>query len=103
MRIQDSNSIPESQQLNNKVSDVNSSAPESRPDRVGLPRDETDLTVDTVPVQDLKMRVADIPDVRQERVQQLQKAVQDGTYKVDDGQVADAMLADLSEPVEETD
>ncbi len=57
------------------------------PDRVRLASGEKN-------VEDLKAKLAGGPEVRQERVQALRDAIAKGSYTVDPGDVAAAMLAD---------
>lgn len=47
-------------------------------------------------VQHLTAQAANLPDVRSEKIAPLQAQVQNGTYKPDSGQVADALLAEQS-------
>ena len=44
----------------------------------------------------LLQRMAEVPDVRQEKVDHLRQAVNEGTYSVSSDQIADAMLNDLN-------
>jgi flagellar biosynthesis anti-sigma factor FlgM len=98
MRINGSISFPENQDITNKLGDVNAPKVHGQSDRVGSTQDETDLSADLQKVQTLKAQLANLPDVRQERVQELQIAVQAGTYEVGAGQIADAMMTDLAGP-----
>lgn len=47
-------------------------------------------------VQQLTAQAANLPEVRSEKIAPLQAKVQNGTYKPDSGQVADALLAEQS-------
>lgn len=67
-------------------------------DRVGLSQDEVRFSVDGEKVQQLKADLAGLPDMRQERVEALKKAVNNGSYQVSNEKVADAMFRDLLEP-----
>jgi len=51
-----------------------------------------------VKVQQLEAELAGLPEVRQEKVQPLQQAVQEGRYQVSDEQLAQAIFADLLAP-----
>jgi flagellar biosynthesis anti-sigma factor FlgM len=46
-------------------------------------------------VQALRAHLATVPSIRQERVQSLQKAVENGSYNPTSQQIADAIHADL--------
>lgn len=46
-------------------------------------------------VQGLKAQLATLPSIRQDRVQALQKAVENGTYKASSQQIAEAIHSDL--------
>jgi negative regulator of flagellin synthesis FlgM len=43
----------------------------------------------------LQQKLAQAPDVRQERVAAIKQAMQDGTYNVSDSQLADAMFKEF--------
>jgi len=98
MRIQGSISFPENQDITDKLGGVNAPKVQGQSDRVGFTQDETNLSADLQKVQTLKAQLANLPDVRQERVQELQAAVQNGTYEVGAGKIADAMMTDLAGP-----
>jgi flagellar biosynthesis anti-sigma factor FlgM len=53
------------------------------------------LSVDGDKVQQLKADLAAVPDVRQDRVAALQKAVTSGSFNVSGQQIAQAMSSDL--------
>ena len=97
MRVSDSLSLPENQDVRSKTGSANGA---KIPDQssVGRTEDATDLSSDLQKVQQLKAQLAHLPDVRQEKVEALKKAVQSGTYEVDAGKIADAMLSDLAGP-----
>ena len=63
-------------------------------DRVCLSNDEVRFSVDGEKVQQLKADLAGMPDVRQQRVEALKRAIDDGSYQVSNEQVADAMFRD---------
>jgi flagellar biosynthesis anti-sigma factor FlgM len=64
-------------------------------ERVGLTPDEVQFSVDGDKVQQLKTDLAGLPDLRQERVVALRQAIEEGSYKVSDPQIAQAMSSDL--------
>lgn len=55
--------------------------------------DVAHLSTGSDAVQNLKARLANIPDVRQERVDSLRQAVSSGSFQVSPTSIAEAMLA----------
>jgi flagellar biosynthesis anti-sigma factor FlgM len=55
----------------------------------------TEVSLSGTGVQALRAQLATVPSVRQERVQSLQRAVENGTYNPSSQQIADAIHADL--------
>lgn len=49
-------------------------------------------------IQSLKAQLDKLPDVRQNKMQALQRAVQNGSYEVDNYQLADAIWAEFFGP-----
>jgi negative regulator of flagellin synthesis FlgM len=98
MRVSDAISFPDSQDPTNQIGDVNGPKVQNQPANVGFAEDETDLSASLHKVGELKTQLANLPDVRQERVQQLQEAITSGTYEVGAGKIADAMMTDLAGP-----
>jgi len=96
MRVNDSISFPENQGISSQVGGVDSPKVKGQSESHGFTQDETDLSADLQKVQGLKAQLANLPDVRFERVHELQKAVSSGTYEVGAGNIADAMLTDLA-------
>jgi flagellar biosynthesis anti-sigma factor FlgM len=62
---------------------------------VALTTDSAQLSMDGGKVQQLKADLAAVPDVRQDRVAALQKAITSGSYNVSGQKIAQAMNADL--------
>ena len=58
--------------------------------------DQTHFSFDSTRVRALETQVMAQPEVRQERVDLLRQSLGKGEYAVSEGQVADAMLADLT-------
>ena len=58
--------------------------------------DQTRLSFDLTRVRALESLVMAQPEIRQQRVELLRQSVGKGAYAVSDGQIADAMLADLT-------
>lgn len=65
--------------------------------RAGAGRDEVRLLLDGERIRFLESEIAKLPDVRQERVEALQLAIQEGRYLVSDEQIAAALFSDLFE------
>ena len=57
--------------------------------------DKTEFSSQAQEFAKLSAQIASIPEVRQERVASLRQAIQGGTYKVSDQQIAQSMLRDL--------
>jgi len=57
--------------------------------------DKSSLSQDTVSVSSLEAHALSFPEVRQEKVDALREAVQNGQYKVDPDKVAQAMIEHL--------
>ena len=94
MKVSDAISLPEYQDVSSKVGSAN--APKVQDQSKGiLTEDAADFSTDPKKVQDLKAQLANLPDIRQEKVEQLRNAIQSGTYEVSPGKIADAMLRDL--------
>ena len=62
---------------------------------MGLFPDEVQFSVDREKVQRLKSDLDGLPDLRQERVAVLRQAIEAGSYKVPNQQIAQAMSSDL--------
>jgi negative regulator of flagellin synthesis FlgM len=56
--------------------------------------DVANLSTGSDAVQQLKANLDSVPDVRQQRVSDLRRAIGNGTFQVSPRQIADAMLAD---------
>jgi negative regulator of flagellin synthesis FlgM len=95
MRVSDSISFPENHEVTGEVGGVDAHKVTSRAESPGFNLDETNLSSDLQKVQELKAHLANLPDVRLEKVQDLRHAVSNGTYEVDSGKIADAMITDL--------
>jgi len=64
---------------------------------VGLSPDEVQFSIDGEKFQQLKANLDGLPDLRQERVATLRQAIEQGSYKISDQQIAQAMSSDLLE------
>ena len=94
MRIDAALPLPENQQ-SSKVSSSGSSAQQSSAALASSGQDQTRLSVDSAAVQQLKTRLSQVPEVRQDRVDALRQAVGSGNYQVSDQQLGDAIGSDL--------
>jgi flagellar biosynthesis anti-sigma factor FlgM len=58
-----------------------------------LPQEEkVDLSTKAKDIQRIKARLADIPDIREERVQELKAEIAKGTYRVSGEKIAEKMV-----------
>ena len=62
---------------------------------VSSDQDKTQFSIDGGTVQQLKSALSQLPEVRQERVNALRQAVNNGSYQVSNQQLADAIGSDL--------
>jgi flagellar biosynthesis anti-sigma factor FlgM len=65
------------------------------PAGAGPAGDTAQLSLDQVRVQALAIQVNALPEVRQEKVAALGRAIRQGSYQVSPQQTADAMIAEL--------
>ena len=94
MRIDAAVPLPENVQAQ-KVTRSGSSSQQSNPAPVSSGLDQAQLSIDSGTVQRLKANLAQLPDVRQERVNALRQAVGSGSYHISDQQLSDAIGSDL--------
>lgn len=88
-----SSSKVENQQPARGANTGSTQAPENASVLQGTPSSEVSLS--QTGVQALKAQLANVPDIRQERVQALQKAVENGSYNPSNQEIASAIHADL--------
>jgi flagellar biosynthesis anti-sigma factor FlgM len=79
-----------------RVGTTGSSPSQNQAEAVGLTPDEAQFSVDGEKVQKLTMDVASVPDIRQDRVAALNRAIEQGSYNVSDQEIAEAMSSELS-------
>lgn len=60
------------------------------------PADEVRLSTNGSDIQTLKSKLQALPEIRSERVASLRQAIQSGSYKLDDRQIADAIYREYS-------
>ena len=78
-----------------RVGTTGSSPSQNQAETAPLSPDRAQFSVDGEKVQQLKGNMEAVPDVRQERVAALQKAIASGNYNVSGQQIAQAMSSDL--------
>jgi flagellar biosynthesis anti-sigma factor FlgM len=72
------------------------SAPSQNPSgTAAVSPDSAQFSADGEKVQQLKVGLAAVPDVRQDRVAALQQAIASGSYSVSGQKIAEAMSSDL--------
>lgn len=94
MKFDGVSSTPDAQPIDR----TSQAGPLSRKAGVGRAKaagDEAQLSAGRSRVEDLKAGLTGLPTVRQDRVEALQKAVQNGTFNVSNQQLADAILGDF--------
>jgi negative regulator of flagellin synthesis FlgM len=94
MRIDAAVPLPESLQTQ-KVTRSGSSSQQSSAAAISSNQDRTQLSGDSTTVQQLKASLAQVPEVRQQRVAALRQAVGNGSYQVSDEQLSDAIGSNL--------
>jgi len=94
MRVDGPLSVPENSQPQN-VTRSGSPTRQSPPAPVNSGQDQAQLSVDNNTIQQLKANLSQVPEVRQERVDALRQAVSNGSYRVSDQQLSDAIGSDL--------
>ena len=94
MRVDAALSFPENMQPD-KVGQSGSTTQQSRPAAVATGQDQAQLSVDNATIQQLKVKLSQVPEVRQDRVDALRQAVSSGSYQVSDQQLSDAIGSDL--------
>jgi negative regulator of flagellin synthesis FlgM len=94
MRIDAPLPLPENIQTPN-ITRSGSSASQSSASPVSSGQDQAQFSVDSGTVQQLKSALSQLPEVRQERVNALRQAVNDGSYQVSNQQLADAIGSEL--------
>jgi flagellar biosynthesis anti-sigma factor FlgM len=93
VRIDPISQLPESQRP--EATSVRKAGYPTQAGTLNQSADVATLSTGSAQIQSLKAQLQSLPDVRQERVQQLQKAINGGTYQVSDQQIADAIFSEL--------
>ena len=94
MRVDAPISFPENVQPS-KVANSGSPTQQNRSAPIDSNRDQAQLSIDGGTIQSLKATVAQVPEVRQARVDALRQAIGTGSYHVSDQQLSDAMGSEL--------
>lgn len=87
MKIDASNPIPEAQ----PVKRLTGSGAEGSQEVAGSPESDKANLASSSLVSQLAAKIKQLPDIRQDRVAALQKAIKNGEYQVSDQQIADAV------------
>ena len=61
---------------------------------VSSPSEKVDLSTTAKDIQQLKDALSKLPEVREEKIQEVQKMLKDGTYKVSADQIAGKMVGE---------
>ena len=59
--------------------------------------DQARISVDREKVQRLQVELAKLPDIRQDRVDALRRSLAEGSYRIDENRVAEAIRNDMFE------
>ncbi len=94
MKIDGYSPLPESS-LPKRGGKLDQSSAKNQAEGASGIQDEARLSVDREKTSRLESVVAGLPEVRQDRVEQLRGAMQEGRYQISDEQLADAMISDL--------
>ncbi|MGO8818156.1 MAG: flagellar biosynthesis anti-sigma factor FlgM [Terriglobia bacterium] len=94
MRINGALPLPENLQTQ-KVATSGGTPSQISPTPAGSRQDLAQLSLDNTTMQRLKATLAQVPEIRQERVQALSQAISGGSYQISDQQLSDAIGADL--------
>jgi negative regulator of flagellin synthesis FlgM len=93
MRIEGSNAWSGIEGLNS--SQKERSRAESPSTAISSTADDAQLSPAATLASSLLQRLGDVPEIRQDKVDQLRNSISAGTYKVSSDQIAGAMLNDL--------
>ena len=88
MRIDGNPKLPELSDSGTVTRDA-----QTRPAQGGLERSEDVATVSNFSRASILTQVRQLPDIRQERVTELSRAIKQGTYNVSADQIADSMVS----------
>jgi len=97
MKIQGNNQI-EGKDLYGKVNDLNKKeqvGKSSVTESTSGERDKISLSGKAQEINELKQLIHDLPDIRTDKVDQLQKVIDTGSYHIDSYKVAEKMLEEI--------
>jgi len=94
MRVDAPLPLPENPQPQKVERSVSSNSP-NRLASAESHQDKAHLSVDSGKIDQLTAQLARVPEVRQERVDALREALDKGSYRVTDQQLADAIHSEL--------
>ena len=81
-----------------RVTDAGRTASSGRKDETARAGDSAQVSFDQEKLQQLKVELSRVPEIRQERVDALRRTLLEGNYRIDEHRVAEAVWADLLAP-----
>ncbi len=97
MKIQGNNPV-EGKELYGKVNDLSKkeqSGKSSDAEKTKGESDKISLSGKAQEINELKALINDLPDIRTEKVEELKKAIDAGSYNIDSNKVAEKMLEEI--------
>ena len=97
MKIQGNNPI-EGKDLYGKVNDLNKKEQAGKisdTESTSVERDRISLSGKAQEINELKKLINDLPDIRTDKVEQLKKAIDTGSYNIDSYKVAEKILEEI--------
>jgi negative regulator of flagellin synthesis FlgM len=77
----------------NQVQDKNKvGTPDNKPEKTAVKADTVVISDAAKRVQEARRQLADIPDVREDKVSQLRSQIQNGTYEINADKIAGKMI-----------
>lgn len=98
MRINPNVGVPEGQEPDRVETAGSAPANKQVQKSAQVAADQTNLSSDALKLSDLSAKLANVPDIRQDRVATLSQAIQNGSYSVSNQQIAVAMMRDFRMP-----
>ena len=95
MKIDSNLLFPDNPQVNGVDNQGSPSSPQKKPPVSQGSPDSVQLSVDQSTIRALREKLDNVPDVRSQRVAQLQEAIRNGSYQVSNEKLADAMFNEL--------
>ncbi len=69
-------------------------ADKRQPGGISMPEEKVDISSKSKEMQQIKNAIANLPDMREEKVQELKTQIEKGTYKIDSGKIAEKMVGE---------